>query len=208
MNDKIDRRLVELQIDRGPEPAGQRRWPGVLLILLGLVVLVSISLWILSPKTVSVTVETVRLIHQAAPSAACWTLPVMSWPGRQAVFSSKVPGKILEVLVEEGVRVVKDQIIAYPYLDNSSQTAQLRLAQAQHRSAESALNEIRAQLRQAELDLTRATELLARNLASQAEFDAATANAETAIPCQRSTREVSVRLYLMSRRHPTFLRRD
>ncbi len=116
---------------------------------------------------------------------------------RQAVVSSKVPGKILEVFVEEGVRVVKDQIVAY--LDNSSQTAQLRLAQAQHRSAEAALNEIRAQLRQAELDLTRAIELLARNLASQAEFDAATANAETAIPCQRSTREASVRSYLISR---------
>ena len=88
---------------------------------------------------------------------------------RQAVVSSKIPGKIPEVLVEEGVRVVKDQIVAY--LDNSSQTAQLRLAQAQHRSAEAALNEISAQLRQAELDLTRASELLARKLTSQAEFD-------------------------------------
>jgi RND family efflux transporter MFP subunit len=75
------------------------------------------------------------------------------------------------------VRVVKDQIVAY--LDNSSQTAQLRLAQAQHGSAEAALIEITAQLRQAELDLTRATELLARKLTSQADFDAATANAET-----------------------------
>jgi multidrug efflux pump subunit AcrA (membrane-fusion protein) len=53
---------------------------------------------------------------------------------RQAVVSSKIPGKILEVLVEEGVRVVKDQIVAY-------------------------------------LDLTRASELLARKLTSQAEFD-------------------------------------
>jgi multidrug efflux pump subunit AcrA (membrane-fusion protein) len=53
---------------------------------------------------------------------------------RQAVVSSKIPGKILEVIVEEGVRVVKDQIVAY-------------------------------------LDLTRASELLARKLTSQAEFD-------------------------------------
>ncbi len=176
MNDKIDR-LAELQIDRGPQPAGQRRWPGVLLILIGLVVLVSIGLWILSPKTVFVTVETVRLIQAGDPARSVLDASGYIVARRQAVVSSKVPGKILEVLVEEGVRVVKDQIVAY--LDNSSQTAQLRLAQAQHRSAEAALNEIRAQLRQAELDLTRATELVARNLASQAEFDAATANAET-----------------------------
>ncbi len=176
MNDRTDR-LAELQIDRGPEPAGQRRWPGVLLSLVALVALASFGLWILSPKTVSVTVETVRLTQSGGPAGSVLDASGYVVARRQAVVSSKIPGKILEVLVEEGVRVVKDQIVAY--LDNSSQTAQLRLAQAQHKSAEAALIEISAQLRQAELDLTRASELLARKLTSQADFDAATANAET-----------------------------
>ncbi len=176
MNDRTDR-LAELQIDRGPEPTGQRRWPGVLLGLIALVALASVGRWILSPNIVSVTIETVRLTRSGGPAGSVLDASGYVVARRQAVVSSKIPGKILEVLVEEGVRVVKDQIVAY--LDNSSQTARLRLAQAQHRSAEAALNEIRAQLRQAELDLTRASELLARKLTSQAEFDAATANAET-----------------------------
>ena len=176
MNDRTDR-LAELQIDRGPEPAGQRRWPGVLLSLVALVALASFGLWILSPKSVSVTVETVRLTQPGGPAGSVLDASGYVVARRQAVVSSKIPGKVLEVLVEEGVRVVKDQIVAY--LDNSSQTARLRLVQAQHRSAEAALIEITAQLRQAELDLTRATELLTRKLTSQADFDAATANAET-----------------------------
>ncbi len=113
MNDKIDR-LAELQIDRGPEPTGQRRRPGVLLSLIGLVALASIGLWILSPKTVSVTVETVRLTQSGGPAGSVLDASGYVVARRQAVVSSKIPGKILEVLVEEGVRVVKDQIVGVP----------------------------------------------------------------------------------------------
>ena len=176
MNDKIDR-LSELQIDRGPEPAGRNRWPMVVFGILGLAVLVSIVVWVFGSKPVPVTVATVRLTQSGGNAASVLDASGYVVARRQATVSSKIAGKILEVLVEEGVTVEKDQIVAY--LDNSSQTAQFNLAQAQLSSAEAALNETRAQLRQAELDLTRSTELLARNLTSRAEFDAATANAET-----------------------------
>lgn len=145
--------------------------------ILGLAVLVSIVVWVFGSKPVPVTVATVRLTQSGGNAASVLDASGYVVARRQATVSSKIAGKILEVLVEEGVTVEKDQIVAY--LDNSSQTAQFNLAQAQLSSAEAALNETRAQLRQAELDLTRSTELLARNLTSRAEFDAATANAET-----------------------------
>ena len=176
MNDKIDR-LSELRIDRGSEPAGQSRLLLVGIGILGLAVLASIAFWAFGSKPVPVTVATVRLAQAEGTAASVLDASGYVVARRQATVSSKISGKVLEVLVEEGVTVQKDQIVAY--LDNSSQTAQLKLAEAQLSSAEAALNETRAQLTQAELDLTRSGELLARNLTSQANFDAATANAET-----------------------------
>ncbi len=176
MNDKIDR-LSELQIDRGPEPSGPRRWPLVVLAILGVAVISSIGLWIFGSNPVSVTVATVRLTQSGGNAASVLDASGYVVARRQATVSSKIAGKILEVLVEEGMRVEKNQIVAY--LDNSSQTAQLNLANAQFSAAQAALNETRAQLKQAELDLIRSTELLARDLTSRAAFDAATASAET-----------------------------
>jgi RND family efflux transporter MFP subunit len=66
-------------------------------------------------------------------------------------------------------------------LDDSTQRAQLALAEAQLGSAQAALAETRALLTQAELDLDRTEELAARQLVSDSELDAARANAETLI---------------------------
>jgi RND family efflux transporter MFP subunit len=176
VNDKIDR-LVELQIDREPEAAGSGRWPLVLLSLVVAAVMVAAGIWLFGSRPVSVTVETVRLTQAGGTAASVLDASGYVVARRQATVSSKIAGKVLEVLVEEGDLVEKDQTVAY--LDDSSQTAQLNLAQAQLRSAEAALHETRAQLTQAEHDLTRATELLERQLSSQADFDAATASAET-----------------------------
>ena len=96
---------------------------------------------------------------------------------REATVSSKIPGKVLEVLIEEGMQVERGQVVAR--LDPSSQVAELALAEAQYRAAQAALAEIEAQLTQAELDLTRITELERRKLVSAAELDAARAGAET-----------------------------
>jgi len=176
VNDKIDR-LAELQIDREPVTAGRSRWPIVVLAVLGFAVVAAIAIWAFGSNPVAVTIESVRLTQSGGSAASVLDASGYVVARRQATVSSKIAGKILEVLVEEGVRVEKDQIVAY--LDDSAQIAQLNLAKAQFRSAEAALNETKAQLKQAELDLTRSTELLARNLTSRADFDAATANAET-----------------------------
>jgi RND family efflux transporter MFP subunit len=176
VNDKIAR-LAELQIDREAATEGRSRWSLVVLAVLGFAAVAAIVIWAFGSNPVAVTIESVRLTQSGGSAASVLDASGYVVARRQATVSSKIAGKILEVLVEEGVRVERDQIVAY--LDDSAQVAQLNLAKAQLSSAKAALNETKAQLRQAELDLTRSTELLARNLTSRADFDAATANAET-----------------------------
>ncbi|MFQ6004220.1 MAG: efflux RND transporter periplasmic adaptor subunit [Woeseia sp.] len=176
MSDNVQR-LAELQINRDPETAGRRHRPVVVSGLIGVIMLGAIGLWFMGPSPVVVTVETVRLTQSGGGPASVLDASGYVVARRQATVSSKIAGKVLQVLVEEGMRVDKDQIVAY--LDSSSQEAQLRLAEAQLSSAQASLQEVRAQLTQAELDLTRATGLLGRKLISQSEVDAATANAET-----------------------------
>ncbi|MEM7097364.1 MAG: efflux RND transporter periplasmic adaptor subunit [Pseudomonadota bacterium] len=88
---------------------------------------------------------------------------------RQATVSSKATGKVVEVLIEEGVIVEKDQLLAR--LDDSIPRAQFDLAQSQLDSSRAGLAELEVSLRQAKLDLDRTQNLAQRNLASQADLD-------------------------------------
>ena len=63
---------------------------------------------------------------------------------RQTTVSSKVTGKVLEVFVEEGMRVEEGQVVAT--LDDATQQAQLAVARAQVDSAKAALAETEARL--------------------------------------------------------------
>ena len=88
---------------------------------------------------------------------------------RQATVSSKTTGKVLEVLIEEGMAVREGQTLAV--LDDSIPRAQLALAESQLEAARASLDEIRVNIRQAELDVERVDELAARDLASRADRD-------------------------------------
>ncbi|HEU0037729.1 MAG TPA: efflux RND transporter periplasmic adaptor subunit, partial [Verrucomicrobiae bacterium] len=95
---------------------------------------------------------------------------------RAATVSSKVTGKVIEVLVEEGMKVKEGQILAR--LDDSNAQASLELAKAQLDSAKSALAETRARLTQADLELRRVSDLARSNIAAQADLDRAEAEAQ------------------------------
>ncbi|MBT8077925.1 MAG: efflux RND transporter periplasmic adaptor subunit [Gammaproteobacteria bacterium] len=176
MNDKIDR-LAELRIDRSEQPETPARWP---LWLAGAVVALAIAwfgLRALTDSAVPVTTETVRLAQESGGGASVLDGSGYVVARRQATVSSEISGKVLEVLIEEGMIVEEGQVVAY--LDNSMQMAQLALSRAQLVSAKAQLSETQAQLTQAELELKRFEELAGRKLASASELDAARANAET-----------------------------
>ena len=95
---------------------------------------------------------------------------------RLATVSSKVTGKVVEVLVEEGLRVQAGQVLAR--IDDTNVKASLRLGEAQLDSARRGLDETRARLAQAELEFGRSVELTKSGIASKADFDRAEADAK------------------------------
>jgi RND family efflux transporter MFP subunit len=124
----------------------------------------------------SVLVETDTARRPPSLAAASSVLDASGYvvARRQATVSSKLTGKVREVLVEEGMRVEEGQIVAT--LDDATQRAQLELANAQVVAARAALAEIEAQLRAARLERDRLRDLAERKLTSASSLDAAEAN--------------------------------
>ncbi len=173
MADHSDR-INQLKIDRSASEPAERSWlvPGT---VVGVVAVILIAWAIFRPGSGTVLVETD--IARKPPSAAAAS-SVLDASGyvvarRQATVSSKVTGKVVEVYIEEGMRVEKDQVVAR--LDDTTQQAQLSLAMAQAESSRATLDEIAAQLRIARLERDRLRDLAERKLTSTASVDAAEA---------------------------------
>ena len=88
---------------------------------------------------------------------------------RRAAASSKVTGKVLDVLIEEGHAVKEGQILAH--LDDTQARAMLNLAEAQYAAAQKSMAEDQARLAQAELTLARRESLLTEHVVGKAEVD-------------------------------------
>jgi len=93
---------------------------------------------------------------------------------REATVSSKVTGKVIEVLIEEGLKVKEGQVLAR--LDSSNVEANLRLTEAQLEAAKSGLDEIKVRLEEAEREHRRITDLTKNGIATQADLDKAEAD--------------------------------
>lgn len=172
MTEPTDHRpsLDALRIDREPEgPAARSRWiwPTAALLLL----LVGAAGWwrVAAGAPPEVTTVPVTEVRGGAPAVLDASGYVTA--RRQATVSSKVTGKIVDVLVEEGMEVAEGQVLAR--LDASTQRATVHLAEANLEAARRAVAETDARLAQARLDLTRADRLAAEAVSSQAELDAA-----------------------------------
>ena len=191
MADPADK-ISQLKIDRSVPAAGERRWllPGIIVTMAAAIVVWWIFFYAGSGAVLAETD-----IARKPPSAAAANT-VLDASGyvvarRQATVSSKVTGKVVEVFVEEGMRVEKDQVVAS--LDDTTQRAQLSLARAQAESARATLDEIQAQLRIARLDRDRFRDLIKRNLTSQSSVDTAEATFDQ-IAAQLETRREDVKV--------------
>ena len=193
MNDKTDR-ISALKIDRASAtPQGSTRW---WLLVPAAVIVVAVGWWfLLRPGAGAVLVETDTARRPPSIAAASSVLDASGYvvARRQATVSSKITGKVLEVLVEEGMRVEEGQVVAR--LDDATQQAQLAVAQAQAEAAEAALAEIEARLRAARLERNRLRDLAARNLTSAASLDTAEA-AYDALAAQLDTGRENVNVAL------------
>src|SRR5262245_11647215 len=129
----------------------------------------------MQPKAVHV--RTVLAREAAGPGVERTVLNASGYvtARRAATVSSKVTGKVIEVLVEEGMRVQEGQVLAR--LDDTNVRTSLRLAEAQLESAKNALAETRERIKEAEQELRRQSDLIKNQIATQADYDHAEASA-------------------------------
>jgi RND family efflux transporter MFP subunit len=167
--------LDDLRIERSGKSDAPPRL--LLLAVAGVVaVVIAVAFWLLTrPKAVAVHTAIAREVVLTSGDRTVLNASGYVTARRAATVSSKITGKVTEVLVEEGIVVKEGQILAR--LDDTNVTASLHLARAQWASAQSALEETRVRLKEAEQELQRQTDLARGKVATQADFDHAAAAA-------------------------------
>lgn len=169
-------RLDDLRIERSGKPDSPRRLAPLAIFLLVLVVVATAIWWFKRPAAIEVRTAVARELSTDAGARRT----VLNASGyvtarREATVSSKITGKVTEVLIEEGVKVTAGQVLAR--LDDTNARASLQLAAAQLDSARAALEETRVRLREAEQERSRQQTLLKSSVAAQADYDHAEAAA-------------------------------
>jgi RND family efflux transporter MFP subunit len=169
--------LDDLRIKRSDKPESNLRIRPVAIGLFVLVLAAGVIWWLTRPKAIEVRTAVAREIGGAGGDHTVLNASGYVTARRAATVSSKVTGKVVEVLIEEGMKVKEGQILAR--LDDTNVKASLAVAQAQLESARAALDETRAQLKQANQEFQRITELAKQHIASQSDLDLAESNAKS-----------------------------
>jgi HlyD family secretion protein len=173
--------LEGLRIHRA-EPTSARGGRGwIVVVVLVLAAAIAGGVW-WATRTRAVAVRVVAVSSPEAGSAGAGGGAVLNASGyvtarRQATVSSKVTGKVTEVLIEEGMRVKQGQMLAR--LDTLTQDAALGLAEAQLGQARRSLEENEVRLKQAQIVRARQHRLLAGGFATQNDVDSADADADS-----------------------------
>ena len=170
--------LDDLRIERRPEAPRRNNslWPVIVVVVVAL--LATGAFWWQRRSNV-VEVQTVQARGMGSGATDRTVLHASGYvtARRKATVSAKVTGKVEEVLIEEGLKVTNQQVLAR--LDDSNLKTSLDVAEAQLESTRLSLEETRAQLKQADLEFKRATELTKLNIASQSDLDKAESDAMT-----------------------------
>ena len=145
--------LDDLRIDRRPGPhAAQRPWIIIIsLLLLGAILIGGAFWWKHGSSAIQVKTEAARAVVSGGAKTLLNASGYVT-ARRAATVSSKVMGKVVELKVEEGMKVDAGQILAR--LDASNVEANLHLAEAQLISAKAQMEETRPNLTFARQELS------------------------------------------------------
>jgi RND family efflux transporter MFP subunit len=182
--------LEQLRIDRTEDEDSGRGWSWVL----GIGTLIAgagIAAWLLMtiPATVLVDVATAELVSQEIELGRSSMLDASGYvvARRQATVSSKITGKVVEVLIEEGQRVEVNEVVAR--LDDANAVAQVAQSSAQREQAVASLRAAQVAFENAVPTFERNKQQFARQIISAQDFDSAKANYDAA----RTSLEVAAR---------------
>jgi RND family efflux transporter MFP subunit len=175
----VDQNLLkELRIEENERHGGGHpRWPRALAALALLAALAGGGYYAFLGQALKVSTVTAEAI-----AVADGAVPVLEAAGyvtarREATVSSKITGRLAEVLIEEGESVATGQVLAR--LDDVDARAALQLAQARLEAARAQLGQIEAQLEQARRDARRQQELRAKGLNSEQTLETARTQVRT-----------------------------
>jgi RND family efflux transporter MFP subunit len=169
--------LDSLRIERAAEPApsasgGRYKW--FIVAVLVLAAIAGAYAWL---RNGTVEVETATAVATSGSSGSAAVLNASGYviARRQATVSSKVTGKIAEVLIEEGMEVKEGQLLAR--LDDSTARSTYALAERQLDAARRDLDEVAVRLSEAQRNLRRMEKLRADKLVSESQLDQAQSEA-------------------------------
>jgi RND family efflux transporter MFP subunit len=166
--------LNQLRIDRNDDPgADDRRWPWIVGAA-ALIALALVAAWLLlRPRGIPVRAVTVAPIAADTPGQGASLLDASGYvvARREATVSSKITGKVVAVLIEEGQHVKAGEIVAR--LDDTNVRADFDQARAQLDYAKARVAEVGVNLANAERDYARKRDLFAQNFISRADLDTA-----------------------------------
>jgi multidrug resistance efflux pump len=170
--------LDSLRIDRKPEPANtgssnMAKW------IIGAVLLLAIvagAYALLREDAIEVETAT-AVASSSTPGSGAAVLNASGYvvARRQATVSSKVTGKVAEVLIEEGMAVKEGQMLAR--LDDTTMRPVYSLAQRQLEATRKNLEEVQIRVAEAERNLRRSQELRKDKLVSEQALDQAQSEA-------------------------------
>src|ERR1700723_3251563 len=160
--------LSSLRIDRTQRDAGKggKRW-GTVVVVLVVVALIAGAAWALRDQKPVVEVAVAQKAATGRP--ALLNASGYVTPRRRATVAAKITGRVTGVFFDEGNRAKEGQLLAT--LDDSDVRRALDSAVADRNSSQAAIQDLQVQLRYAEIQLRRATELKAANVQSQDQLD-------------------------------------
>lgn len=174
--------LKELRIDgaqRENSGGGVPRWVwGAVAGTVALALAGGAAWWFVAgQKPIPVQTATVRANGQGPAAHAVLQATGYVTARRMATVSAQMTGTLTEVLIDEGFKVRKGQVLAR--LDDTGLRASLAAAEAQVYTAEANLGQLRAQLAQAQADERRQAELNASGMTTRQSREQAATSVKT-----------------------------
>jgi len=189
--------LNQLRIDRSEpqKPSASAKSTGLLVGFALAVALAAGGWWYLyGGKVLEVEAATASApVGAAAGPGAVLQATGYVTARREATVSAQITGTLTQVLIEEGDRVEKGQVLGT--LEDTAQRAALAQAQAGLRAAQAQLAQFQSQLAQSRRDLARAEDLVGRKLVSAQSVEVARTQVETQVS-QLETQRKQVELGL------------